>query len=60
MADEEEARALLVLACPTTTAGEFVAPELADEQTMDNLDAFSRRLDRAHDVLVSRGECRCA
>lgn len=41
---EEEARRLLVAACPTNIAGEFVAPELAEEQTLANLRALGRRL----------------
>ena len=41
---EEEARQLLVLTCPTNLRGEFVAPELAKEQTLENLQAFSDRL----------------
>ena len=41
---EEEARALLLAACPRNLAGEFVAPELAEEQTLPNLYAFGKRL----------------
>jgi hypothetical protein len=43
---EEEARQLLVLTCPRNMAGEFVAPELAHEQTLENLEAFSDRLQK--------------
>lgn len=57
---EEEARNLLVLACPTNVNGEFVAPELAEEQTLDNLNAFSERLHRAHQLLKDKGFCTCA
>ncbi len=57
---EEEARDLLVAACPTNTEGDFVAPELAEEQTLENLAAFSVRLARTHDRLVERGRCACA
>lgn len=32
--DEEEARALIVAACPTNTAGQYIARELAEEQTL--------------------------
>jgi len=59
VADEAEARRLLVLACPKTDDGQFYAPELADEQTLENLDRFSDRLDRAHAVLMRTGGCRC-
>ena len=45
---EDEAKRLLTLACPTNNAGEFVAPELATEQTLDNRFAFGERLARVH------------
>lgn len=51
VADEEEARALVVLACPKDAAGQFVAPELVRRQTLDNLYSFSDRLERAHEHL---------
>jgi hypothetical protein len=41
---EEQARKLLVAACQTNLRGEFIASELAAEQTIENLDAFSARL----------------
>jgi len=56
---EEEARQLLTLACPINMKGEFVARELAREQTLENLAAFSIRLDEAHDMLVKTGGCEC-
>jgi hypothetical protein len=59
VADEREARRLLVATCPTNVNGEFVAAELAEEQTLDNLAAFSDRLDRAHVQLKLAGQCRC-
>ncbi len=48
---EEEARSLLVTACPTNLAGEFIAPELAQEQTLENLDAFGQRLHELHTTM---------
>jgi hypothetical protein len=57
---EAEARRLLVLACPMSVDGDYYAPELAREQTLDNLEAFSDRLDRAHGHLVNSGRCECA
>ena len=51
---EEEARDLLVLACPKNMQGEFVAPELAEEQNLENLDAFNQRLERAHAIIKKR------
>lgn len=41
---EEEAKRLLVLACPINLEGEYVAAELVHEQTFENLQAFSDRL----------------
>ncbi len=47
---EEQARALLSFTCPTNLAGEYIATELAVEQTLENLDAFSDRLAEAWDT----------
>lgn len=44
---EQEARDLLILACPTNGLGQFVAEELVHEQTFVNLAAFSDRLEKA-------------
>lgn len=56
----EEARMLVTLACPTGLDGKPYAPELAVNQTLDNLHAFSERLAMLHDtVLVKRGLCKC-
>lgn len=44
----DEARKLIVMACPTNQYGEYYARELAQEQTLDNLQAFSDRLHRAY------------
>lgn len=60
VADEKEARDLIVLACPTNYKGDYIAPELAREQTLENLDAFGERLAKLHDeVLKPKGFCRC-
>jgi hypothetical protein len=59
VADEEEAQSLVVLACGTNGLGEYIAQELVLEQTLPNLELFSERLDKAHDVLVAHGHCRC-
>lgn len=45
---EEEAQKLLVAACGTNLQGEFIARELADEQTIDRLRAFGDRLAEVH------------
>ena len=41
---EEEAESLLTHACPLNPLGEYIAPELAEEQTLENLAKFSVRL----------------
>ena len=51
---EEEAYRLLVLTCPTNHRGQFVAPELAEEQSLENLDRFSDRLQRGWDIMKER------
>ncbi len=48
---EDEAARLLVLACPRDGAGQFLAPELVQDQTLGNLDAFSDRLARVHGMM---------
>ena len=52
---EEEARNLLTMACGTTVEGEFFAKELVQEQTLDNLFAFSDRLAEVWDIIKERG-----
>lgn len=54
-----EAKKLLVLACPTNYKHEFIAPELGLEQTIENLEKLSDKLDRFHDLLASHGGCEC-
>jgi hypothetical protein len=41
---EKEAKMLIVAACQTNISGEYIAKELAREQTLENLEAFSNRL----------------
>ena len=41
---EEEAKALIVAACPLNYDGEYFSRELAQEQTLENLQAFSDKL----------------
>ena len=48
---EEEARALLVMTCSTNIDREFIARELAQEQTLENLQQFSDRLYDAYNVM---------
>jgi hypothetical protein len=54
---EDRAKALIVLACETNLHGEYIARELALEQTLENLEAFSERLDQAHDRLPACTAC---
>ena len=49
---EDEAKKLLILVCPRNENGEFVAPELAREQTLDNLWAFGDKLERAYGMMT--------
>ena len=56
----KEAKALIVSACPRTIKGQYVAPELVKEQTLDNLEAFGDRLRKIHDQYFAGTErCDC-
>ena len=48
---EEEAKSLIVLACGRDDAGNYYAKELVEDQTLDNLAAFSDRLAKAWEFL---------
>ena len=50
--NEEEAKALLTLACPTALNGEYIAPELTEVQSLDNLQAFSDRLESIYNRFI--------
>ena len=50
--NEKEAKALISLACPMSLGGEYFAPELAEEQTLENLEAFSDRLEDLYNRFV--------
>ena len=49
-----EARELLTAACSTNLDGEFIADELAAEQTLHNLYEFGRRLERVHKRIIEK------
>ena len=51
---EEEARALIVATCKRGLDGRFYAPELAQEQSLVILQAFSDRLEKAHEAIMAR------
>lgn len=55
---EDEARELLALTCPRNLDGEYVAPELAEEQTLDKLYSFGDRLRRAYEGMKERAKVR--
>lgn len=44
VATEKEAEMLVIMACPKDTEGKHYARELAAEQTLENLVAFSDKL----------------
>jgi hypothetical protein len=56
---EDEARRLVVMTCKRDLEGNLFAPELAQDQTLENLEAFSARLALAHERLVASGSCAC-
>ncbi|MDP2999423.1 MAG: hypothetical protein Q8N47_18185 [Bryobacterales bacterium] len=57
---EPEAGRLPALACPLNYQGESVARELAATQTLENLDAFGRRLQEVRDrYLAGTERCEC-
>ena len=53
---EEEAEQLLVAACATNLRGEFIAEELGHTQSLENLYAFGRRLERTWAEIKRREE----
>ena len=53
---DKEARALLTLCCRTDYDGQFIASELAEEQTLENLQAFSDRLAKGYERIKRRGK----
>ena len=56
---EKEAKALLVLSCPTNRDGEYIARQLAHDQSLENLQEFSDFLAERHEILVENGRCDC-
>ncbi len=48
----EDAQKLLVLTCPKNLKNQFVAPELAREQTLENLYSFGNRLQETYRKFV--------
>lgn len=56
---EEEAGRLLAQACEMNIQGDYIARELAEHQTLDNLFAFGDRLTKHHEALKKSGRCDC-
>lgn len=52
---EEEAERLIVAACPLSDGGHYYAEELAKDQTLENLAAFSDRLAEVYDQMEKKG-----
>lgn len=48
---EKEARELLTFACQTNLRGQFIAKELVEDQTIENLFLFGDRLAKCHDLM---------
>jgi len=53
---EDEARRLIVLCCPTDRKGHYYARELAEDQTLENLQRFSDRLARAWELVQNQAQ----
>ena len=57
---EKEAKFLFTLSCGTNIKGEYIARELVEEQTIDNLFAFGERLEMMHDKFIKGTKhCNC-
>ena len=54
---EDRAQSLIVLCCEMNFVGEYIARELAMEQTLDNLEAFGERLARTEKMLKPCQHC---
>ena len=48
---EKDAEALIIMTCPRGMDGKYYAKELAQEQTLENLVAFSDLLQKAWDFM---------
>lgn len=51
---EEEAKKLVGLVCPRGLGGDYVAPDLVEDQTLENLAKFSHRLDRGYKLMKEK------
>lgn len=51
---EDEARTLIVLTCPRGDDGNYYARELVEEQSLENLQAFSDKLAKGYEFMKQR------
>lgn len=51
---EKEAKDLIILCCPRGYDGHYYARELAEEQTLENLERFSARLAKGYEMMQKR------
>ena len=51
---QQEAEALISMACPLSYEGEHIAIELAEEQTLERLYDFSHRLDSVYKKFIQK------
>lgn len=49
---EAEAKSLITLCCPMDHEGHYYARELAEDQTLENLQLFSDRLQRGYTIMM--------
>lgn len=56
---EKEAHMLITLCCPKDVNGDYIARELVQGQTLENLDSFSDLLAERHKMAAERGWCDC-
>lgn len=60
MGDEKEAKALITACCSMNYDGKYFARELAEEQTLENLELFGNKLAKIHDQHFKGTErCKC-
>ena len=45
---------LVALACPKGLDGKYYAPELAQDQTFENLEAFGNRLEELYNKYINK------
>ncbi len=56
---EEEARSLVVAACPRGDDGKYYSRELMANRTLETLYVFGEKIASFHDMMVERGTCTC-